>query len=155
MQEVADQFKPEVEEIAVSTVDNAIKEMALLKADYEAKKKVSSEAHGLYQEQVALVLELLEKMGKKSFKTDGVATVSKKISMSVTTPKSHEDKALLFKWLKDNLGAEGYLTYASVNSQSLNALYNSHYDESEDKENFKIDGIGEPVERVTLLVRKA
>jgi len=153
--DVADQFKPEVVELNVSEVDNAIKELALLKADYEAKKKVSSEAHGLYQEQVAVVLEMLEKMGKKSFKTDGIATVSKNTSMSVTTPKSHEDKALLFKWLKDHLGAEGYLTYASVNSQSLNALYNSHYDESEDKENFKIDGVGEPIERVTLSVRTA
>ena len=152
---ISQQFKPEVEELAVSTVDNAIKELAVLRADYEAKKKASSESHKIYQEKVAVVLEMLEKMGKKSFKTDGVAAVSKKTSLSVRIPSSHDDKASLFKWLKDNLGAEGFLTYATVNSQSRNALYNSMYETAEDKENFSISGVGEPVERVTLSFKKA
>lgn len=153
--EVADQFKPEVEELAVSTVDSAIKELAELRAKYEAEKKIYSESYKLYQEKVAVVLEMLEKMGKKGFKTDGVASVTKKTSLSVRVPSSHDDKAELFKWLKDNLGAEGFLTYATVNSASINALYNSMYETAEDKENFKISGIGEPVERVTLSFRKA
>lgn len=155
MTDIADQFKPEVKELTIAEVDKAIEVLAEYRATYESKKKASSEAHKVYQEQVSVVLEMLDKSGKKSFKTEGIAMVSKKSSLSVKIPSNHADKADLFKWLKAELGAEGFLTYATVNSASLNALYNSMYDMSEDKENFKISGVGEPVERVTLSFRKA
>lgn len=152
--DMADVWKPEVKEYSVSEVDAKIKELARLRADYEAKKKTSGEAHKLYKEQESEVLSMLDDIGKTSFKTDGVGTVTKKVSFGVTTPKTPDDKELLFKWLKDNLGKDGFMTYASVNSQSLNALYNEMYSEAEDKENFKIDGVGDPIDRITLSFRK-
>lgn len=152
--EVAEVFKPETRELTLTEVDNAVTELAKLRADYEAKKKIQKEAKDKYDEQVALVLQMMEESGKKGFKVDGIASVTKKTSMSVRVPNNHEDKAKLFKWLSANLGAEGYLTYATVNSQSLNALYNSMWETAEDKQAFSIDGVGEPVERVTLSFRK-
>ena len=141
-------------EITVEQVDNAIMVLSQLKEEYETKKEASSLAYSNYEKQQANVIELLTKIGKTSFKLEGVGTVSKKTSLVVQTPKTIEDKALLFKWLKDNLGAEGFLSYASVNSQSLNSLYNTMFEESSDKMAFKIDGVGEPTERVTLSFRR-
>lgn len=155
-QDYLNAFNEEVSdtEVTVQQVDLAIAVLSDLKLDYEKAKETASLAHDLYEKQQNNVLELLAKIGKNSFKVDGIGTVSKKTSMSVTTPKTNEDKAALFKWLKENLGADGFLAYASVNSQSLNSLYNTMFEESSDKMNFKIDGVGEPTERVTLSFRR-
>lgn len=141
-------------EITVEQVDTAIKVLAQLKEEYETKKDAASLVHSNYEKQQNTVIELLTKIGKTSFKLEGVGTVTKKASLVVQTPKTIEEKALLFKWLKDNLGAEGFLSYASVNSQSLNSLYNTMFEEADDKMNFKIDGVGEPTERITLSFRR-
>ena len=141
--------------ITVADVDNAINVLAQLKSEYEERKDAASLAYANYEKQQSNVLELLTKIGKTSFKLEGVGTVTKKSSLVVTTPKTNEDKAALFKWLKENLGADGFLAYASVNSQSLNSLYNNMFEESQDKVNFKIDGVGEPTVRETLSFRRS
>lgn len=145
---------PEETELTVAQIDTAIKAYALLREDYEEKKDASTNAKNLMDKQEDVILEMLDKVGKKSFTLDGVGVVTKKTSFSVTTPKTNEDKALLFKWLKENLGADGFLAYASVNSASLNSLYNTMYEEATNKMEFKIDGVGEPTDRVTLSFRR-
>ena len=154
-QEMLDQaFNQPNNDISVQEFDAAIEEYARLRKDYEEKKSVSSIAKEAADLQEAKILEMLDATNKKSFKTDGVGTVTKVCKWSVTTPKTNEEKALLFKWLKEKLGADGFLAYASVNSASLNSLYNTMYEESDDKINFKIDGVGEPTERTTLSFRR-
>lgn len=100
------------------------------------------------------LLELLEKANKTSYLLEGVARVNRLSKLSVTIPKDSMEKAKFFKWLNKKYGAEGFLAYVTVNSATLNKLYNDEFSNCPDEEKalFKIDGIDAPSERITLRV---
>lgn len=98
------------------------------------------------------ILKTLELMDMDSVKAHGFLFY-KQTSTSVTTPKTAEEKELLFKFLADR-GI--FLEIASVNSQTLNSLYKSLAAEAADEGNydFKIPGVGEPTSYTSLKLRR-
>jgi hypothetical protein len=140
--------------VTTQQLDEAIQNLWNKRKDYEAKKKVSDEAHAICEEAEQQVLDLLEQANKKNYQLDGVAKVIAVTKLQVNTPKDLDNKAAFFKWLKDNYGAEGYLAYLNINHNSLNSLWNSEFEKATDKVAFKIDGIDSPVERKTLRMNK-
>lgn len=141
-------------EITTKQLDEAVHKLWDLRKDYEQKKRISSEASALADEQEIIVLDLLERANKKNYQLDGVAKVIAVTKLQVNTPKDLDSKALFFKWLKDNHGAEGFLAYLNINHNSLNALWNAEFEKVEDKTSFSIAGIEAPIERKTLRVNK-
>lgn len=85
------------------------------------------------------ILAVLELYGKKHWEHP-LGKIEMRERTSVKTPKTEEEKKLFFEWLEQK-GV--YWQYVTVNSQSLNALYNAEF-ESNDDLGFKIPGIGEP-----------
>lgn len=77
----------------------------------------------------------------------------KEVKSSVVTPKTVEDKQKLFDYLKEK-GI--FMEFASVNSQSLNALYKSLAEEAlkEGVLDFRMPGVPEPTSYTTLKLRK-
>ena len=155
-----DEFNKVEEENAKASLnleemDEAVKLMARLKADYEAKKQESNKAETEYKNQRFKVLELLETAKKTKYYVDGIGTVSTVEKLSVSTPKGLEDKKKLLEWLQSK-GEDFYLTYATVNHQSLNGLYTLMMDQAAlEGETVTIPGVDLPTSMKDIRFRKA
>ena len=117
-------------------------------ADYEAKKKVASDAKAEFDEVEAKILDALKNAQKTGYKanTGSFAVVT---SPTVLVAKSTEDKLKLFSYLQ-KLGEDIFLGMASVNSQTLNSWYKKVKEEAGNPPGFKIPGVIESDDRVTL-----
>lgn len=145
------------EEVSTEYLDELVLDMQTKKQDYDRKKAISNEADALHKESRSKVVATLQAAGKKKYHVDDVGTVSVTEKLKVQVPKSPEDKAALFKWLKESEGTEGFLTYASVNYQSLQSLYNMKFEEAKEQgvaSEFEIPGVGNPTEEYGLSFRK-
>lgn len=118
--------------------------------EIDTKRKQVAEKKEELQAKVMAVLKDLDKTSHR-FKH---CAVTLKQQASVATPKSAEDKEKLFQWLKSK-GEEVFLHYASVNSQSLNALYRSERDiaAKEGNINWEMPGVGKESIYYSLSVR--
>ena len=141
-------------EVTTGQLDALAMTIKELTVDYQAKDRISKEAYGLLEEKKFEFMKLLEEADKSSYECEHVGRLTKVDKLSITVPKTPDDKTALFKWLKDEYGADGFLTYATVNSQSLNALYRSKIEEGADAAMFRIPGAGEPSVRSILQFRK-
>lgn len=151
------EFQVADESITTDELDAMVKDMAKLKADYEALKMQSNTAHEKYQESRAKLIATLQAAGKTKYHVDGVGTVSVTEKLKIRVPKDPEDKAKFFEWLQRRYGMEGYLTYATVNYNSLNSLYNNEFEQARlegTADNFSIDGVGNPEHEYGLSFRK-
>jgi hypothetical protein len=143
-------------EITLKQLDEEIAKLEALKMDYAAKKEESNRADALVKEQTNHILELLEKCGKSSYSVDGLGKVSVKETWAVTTPKGLEEKQAFFTWLKDSYGDDGFYTYATVNYQQLNSLYNRVSEENEAVgKNVEIPGLELPTLVKSLSFRRS
>lgn len=142
------------EKVTVSDLD------ALVEKIFQQRQKIEA----LGEETTKLNLELakmkeqmvlfLKELGREKYATP-LGTVSIKERWSVTTPKSPEDRAAFFNYLKEK-GL--YEELVSVNSQTLNAFFRSEWDAAIEKGEamtFKIPGLDNPKLFQDLSIRKA
>jgi len=95
------------------------------------------------------MMALLEEAEKTSYHAEGSGLCTVKSSLSVTTPKDIESKKAFFLWIKEAYGDDGFWSYLSINSQTLNSLYNSVIAEKKDP-TFVMPGLTPPIEYKTL-----
>lgn len=99
------------------------------------------------------ILKTLDLMDLDQLKAHGY-TFYKKNKSSVTTPKTPEEKKALFDFLE----SKGiFLEVASVNSQTLNALYKSLSEEAAQAGclDYEMPGVGKATEYTTLEMRRS
>ena len=150
-------FEAADETITTDELDEIVSGMALAKAEYESAKQGSDILYKQYQELRAKCIATLQQAGKSKYFVDGVGTISVTEKLKIQTIKNPEDKEQFFDWLKSKYGNEGYLTYATVNYQSLNSLYNSEFENAKldgTADNFQIPGVGNPEHEYGLSFRK-
>lgn len=151
------EFEKPDESITTEMMDESVKEMARLKAEYEGLKKQSDAQYHKYQEARAQCISLLNQAGKKKYHVDDVGTINITEKLKVKTPSSPESKDELFTWLESKFGKEGLLSYIGINYQTLNSLYNTEFEEAKlegTADNFQIPGVGNPEHEYGLSFRK-
>ena len=142
--------------ITTEELDHVVAKLQGAKLLYEEAKEQSDKMFAQYDSIREQLVNMLVSCNKKSYKVDGIGTVTVKEQAKVQTPKLPEEKAEFFKWLKEELGADGFLTYATVNHNSLNSLYNLKSEEyAERGENFTMPGVGAPTTEKILSFRKS
>jgi hypothetical protein len=142
-------------EFATDTAALDLKEMEALAADYdvkwddyEAKKKIASEAHAAFTAVEDKIQDALENAQKTSYKANtGMFTVQ--TTPTVLVAKTAEDKSKLFDYLK-KLGDDVFMGLVSVNSQTINSWYKKVKEEAGNPPGFKIPGVVESDDRKTL-----
>lgn len=145
-----------VAEISIEQMDNEIRKLRELKDQYSEASAKSKELNNVYKEQEHRVISLLQRAGKTRYVVEGVANINLQETLSVQTPKTPEQKQAFFNWLREEMGEDGYLTYATVNSNSLNSLYKQKVEEyGERGEVLDIEGLEPPTSYVKLSLRKA
>jgi len=138
------------QQISIGALQAEVEELDRLDLDADAKKKVYTEAYALAEEQRNKVLWMLQESGQTKFNVPGLGTVSQALKTSVTVPKTFEDKRAMLDWFKEQ-GDEVFLTYATVNSQSLNSLIKM---KCEEDPGFTIPGVGEKKQVAELRFRR-
>lgn len=132
-------------EITTVELDLAVENMVLAKENYQNLKDAASEANKEYERRQKIVLDMLIKCNKSSYKVDGVGTVSAVDRFYVQTPKEIKDKKDFFNWLQYKYGDDGLHSYLTVNYATLNSLWKNEFENSSCQATFKIPGIGSPV----------
>lgn len=100
------------------------------------------------------MISILKEAKKTSYLAEGVGMCVVKTKMSVTTPKDIDSKKELFTWIKNQFGEDGFWNYMSINSATLNTMYNETLESSKEPELFNVPGIGMPTEYSTLSFTK-
>ena len=152
-----DQWDTQTEVVTTEELDEAVNAMSDFKGEYEAKKKISNDAHHQYEESRARVISLLAKANKTKYEVDGVGKVSVSQQLKVKFPSDHDQRASFFKWLNESYGGDGFLTYASVNYNALNSLYNQEFERAKDEgtaDDFTVPGIASPEHEPKLSFRR-
>ena len=155
MEEAAEDFLAKTKSVTTDELDYVISQMYSAKKDYETKKLVSTEAQHHLENCKAEVTSLLAKANKSEYVVEGVGKASLIEKLKVLTPQTPEAKAELFKWIKDNMGADGFLTHVSVNYQTLQRLYNEAFASAENPAEFHIPGLEAPQSFTELRFRKS
>lgn len=144
------------QQISLEEMDNAVKKIRELEALYKEAKEVADNFYSQLNAAKAKVIEMLEQSDRTVYICEGVGRVRLSYEMSVQTPKTPEEKKAFFNWIATNMGQDVADAYLSVNSQSLNSLYNQLTEEYARRgEVLMIDGLGEPIARTKLSVTKA
>jgi len=144
------------QEISLTDMDNAIAKLRSAKDCYKDADRISKDLYKLVKEAEEQVIDMMERSGKKRYIAEGIGQVSISENLSVATPKTPEEKQAFFNWLKQEMGEDGYLTYASVNSASLNSLYKQKVEEYGARgEVLEIAGLQQPTSFNKLSLRKA
>ena len=139
------------EQITIEELDTQIKKLVEEREAYEAAKKISDDLHHNFEQQKDIVINMLTLCGKTSYKVDGVVGISTSIKNVFKTPKTPEEKQLFFNYLTNTHGTEGFLTYATVNHNSLNSLMKIELETGFN--DFKAIGLEAPTPEVTLSMR--
>lgn len=137
------------QEISVVDFEKLIAEAYEKKAAIKVLEDAVEAEKAIHTEQKAKIQAYMEQLGKTAYKSN-YGTVSIKQQCSVETPKDPQDKRAFFKWLEDN-GL--YDQYVSVNSKSLNSLFNSQV-EATGNIDLRLPGISAPKYFKTLSLLK-
>ncbi len=141
--------------LTLEEMDNMVAELKKLRVAYDESNAVKKEAYTAYKAQETKVIEALEQSGKDTYICEGIGRVTKVEKMAVRVPATPEQKVAFFNWLREHMGEDVATQYTSVNSQSLNSLYNQLTEEYALRgQVLDIDGLEPPVTRVELSFRK-
>lgn len=141
---------PNAEVITTEELDDAAREFSEARLEYDEKKEISNKADAKVKLLKRKLLELLERANKSNWDLEGVGKFIKTVKYQVRTPKDLESKAKMLKHFKE-LGADQYLSYVSVNFQSLNSYINQ---EMENDPSFKMPGVEDPIANENITWRK-
>lgn len=142
--------------VTVDQVESLAKQIADKRKEKEEKQKILSTCNEELDELEQLAVRTLTELGKNSYKSE-FGTLTKTVRWSVTLPKTEEDRAAFFAYLKEKGIFEKLV---SVPSPTLNSYYMQEWEASKDPSDpmaaldFKIPGIGEPKSYEALSFRK-
>ena len=118
------------EEVSIKELDGALLAVRETEADYDRKKKVSSEAKKELDLKKTEFMTLLKRSGKSRWETEGLKGFSMYDELKWRVPNGLDNKGAFFSFLKsekvcgllDTNAQDLFLTYASVHSASFNTL---------------------------------
>lgn len=141
----------EMTEVTINELDNLVKEVALQRADYEAKKKASTEAHDKYEEMSQKLIGLLKACGRTTHTVPGVGMVRFATKEMYRVPASLEAKKELFAYIENKYGTEALTEMVSIHAAKINAWANS---EIEENPGLQIPGLEAPTTTETFYFNK-
>lgn len=123
-------FELETKEVSTRELDELVRQLKHARDEYDQFKTIASEKNEIAEKLENQLVELLVAANKKSYEVDGVARVTVTNRTSVATPKTNEEKEKLFAFLEKKFGKDGLIAYQTVNSMTLNSLYNKEFEQS-------------------------
>lgn len=145
-----------LDQLTVKQLDQLGFEIRMQLEKCEAMKETLSTETTRLENLKAKMIAYLEHFGKHHYPIPGVGAFTIRERQTVTIPKDSETKKQFLQWLRSK-GDEVYLTYVTVNHNTLQGIYNDEF-ETAVKEGrsgeFQIPGIGSPKLVKNLAVTK-
>ena len=138
-------------DISLADMDNFVKDFRDKEADYDTKKKVSNAAKVERDAAKAKVLSMLTATGRKSYKVEGLGTVTQVNLLKYRTPQTIEDKRAMLNYLATNYTPDVVTGLTTVQYQTLNSFINA---EMESNPEFRLPGVEEPTAEQHLRFKK-
>jgi len=148
-----DQEKP-IGDVTMQELDLLGQAIFKLKKEIEEQERFIDGRKETLNKMQGKMLSILERFGRTNYAIPGEGMLIKTERLTVTLPKTPEDRESFFKYLRDKGLFEDLVT---VNSQTLNAFYKKEFEAAAQEGRavgFKIPGISEPKTVVNLNVRK-
>lgn len=141
----------------IKELQELVTNLKALRDEYDAKKRDLETLGSQCDSMESTLMTHLQENDMKSFKVDGVASISISERMTVQTPKTNDDKAAFFKWLGTTKGDDVMINYMTINSNSLNSLIKAEYESLTDDQKllFQVPGLQPAALSYKLSVRKA
>lgn len=143
------------QEISTNELDRALQKVLDARADYEAKKEISTAAYHEKDRLESEFLGMLEKAGKTSWKCDGLGTASIVETLTVPTPKTIEQKRALWQYVVGKYGEDLAMEKFGMHSKTLNSFYKQEFEAAEDASLFDLPGCEAPIANKEFRFRKA
>lgn len=128
-------------------MDAVVAKLQSARASYALAKQEAAKLFHALEEVELEVINTLKANGRLKYDVPGVAMIRLGYKDQFTTPKTNEQKRLLFKYIQDKYGVEVCTSMLSVNSQTLNAWANK---EIEAEPTVQIPGLDKPSTVETL-----
>jgi hypothetical protein len=153
MMDFFEQDKP-IDQITMQELDLLGQVIFKQKKECEECEKVLDSKKAILAKMQAKMISVLEKFGRSNYAIPGSGMLIKSERLTVTLPKTPDDREAFYQYLKEKNLFEDLVT---VNSMTLNAFYKKEFDIAAEEGRavgFKIPGISDPKTIVTLNVRK-
>jgi hypothetical protein len=135
-------------------MDELVHRYRVLRDDYDRGKEELSKRWKLVEEVQGKIVAQLTEAGKSKYVAEGVGTFSIVNKLTITTPKTIEDKRMLFGYIKETHGEDYLDSVLSINHNTLGSFYRAEVEKAADPSLFTIPGLGEPVVRQEPRFRK-
>lgn len=132
-------------------MDLLIQELGTARKRYEEAKKISASEYHKLEEVENKVINALKSNNRTKFEAEGVALVYISSKEVYTTPKTNEQKAALFDYIRSKHSADALTTMLSINHNTLNSWANA---ETKDDPILQIPGLEAPTTVETLNFRR-
>ena len=136
--------------LTLEAMDALITELRRARETYDSAKKFSTEKHNELEEIEKRVMGALAANGKSKYEAEGVGLVYLVEKEVYTTPKTNEEKRLLFQYIKDKYGNDSLSSMLGINYATLNSWANKEVESGV----MKIPGLAQPTMATTLNFRK-
>lgn len=139
-----------VTEDKLELLDGTIKELAnarSLRDEAESKYNIQAANVKVVEDKL---MGLLKAVGRDGFKTPGIGSVSITHRQNFTTPKTGEDKTMLFKYIKEKYGEEVLRSMIGIHSATLNSWAKKEIEAGA----LVIPGLGQPTATEIISFRR-
>lgn len=137
----------QVTEVTMNELDNLVREVADLRASYQAAKDASNKAHEKYEEATQKMIGLLKACNRASHTLPGVGMVRFASKESYRVPVDVEKKRALFKYIQEKYGVETLTEMLSIHAAKINSWANT---EVESDPTLSIPGLEAPTTTETF-----
>ena len=160
------QVKEQNSTISTELLDKLANEYQSLYTEYEEKKEIASKAYAKAQEAEGKLIEAMEQAGKTKYFVENIGTFYFSDKATVPTPKTIEDKKLLFAFLSKKHGETFLMDKVGIVHQTLQSIYKMEQEDyntrskaaieagQEFNEVFTVPGLSEPTNKRSLNLRK-
>lgn len=129
------------QEISLEQMDSLAARIKAAREEYDAQKKLASEAHGHLEILENEMVALLKASGRKSYAAPGIGSVGYREKEQYTVPKDLDAKRALFSYISDKYGRDVLASMLSINHNTINSWANK---ETETGEVQQIPGLDQP-----------
>ena len=118
----AEQEQEAASQITAEELDRKVEEIRRLRDDYDEKKRISNEAHALFEQKLQEMLPILEALGRNNYALGGFGTVSRVTESKYKLPEDRQLRNSVYAYINNTYGRETLDGYLTIHHDKINSF---------------------------------